>query len=176
MVESWEKQGAFVTPWQQVSVSPQGFPREKISPAEPIRASARCSQGKYLLPPRGCATETQVRPKEGRGWHARQPMASSREYRQNAALFLDPIALISSDDRPRPAGRESAHRGIGPRLPRRHLDLLGAELAGDQAYPGGMAAAVGARPDRNRRRDAARCRRGDARTEPARAGRAMAAA
>src|SRR5713226_8663646 len=51
----------------QLSVSPQGFPRENISPSASNPSFGRCSQGRYLLWPRGCLGETQVAPR-GLGW------------------------------------------------------------------------------------------------------------
>jgi hypothetical protein len=51
----------------QVSVSPQGFPREKIHVRGPRTGCARCSQGNYLLPPRGCSGETHVKLRESSG-------------------------------------------------------------------------------------------------------------
>src|SRR6185437_11391268 len=44
----------------QVSVSPQGFPRQKICCGVWKEASPRCSQGRYFLHPGGCTGETHV--------------------------------------------------------------------------------------------------------------------
>ena len=59
---------------RQVSVSPQGFPSEKIVSGGVDLDCARCSQGRYFLRPWACPWETHVRLRSGPGWYPRQPV------------------------------------------------------------------------------------------------------
>jgi hypothetical protein len=70
---------------RQVSVSPQGFPREKIVRSRQDLSFARCSQGKYLLRGRGCPGETHGEIRRRPGRHAGCPMATGPYNRQGAA-------------------------------------------------------------------------------------------
>ena len=102
MVERRGKQGALRRSLLgQVSVSPQGFPSEKnCCGAGGFRASARCSQGNYLLRPRGCPGETHGRLRAGPGWHARPPMARGPDNRQGAADSHRLIHPMTVQNRP----------------------------------------------------------------------------
>jgi hypothetical protein len=57
--------------WGQVSVSPQGFPREKNYPHPVEQGCARCSHGRYFFGRRDCTAETHVGLRGGEVWHAR---------------------------------------------------------------------------------------------------------
>ena len=59
----------------QVSVSPQGFPSEKIVFEGVDFGCARCSQDNYLLPARDCTLETHVGLRNSPGWYPRYPVA-----------------------------------------------------------------------------------------------------
>jgi hypothetical protein len=75
----------------QVSVSPQGFPTQKIRYPVWKSPSSRCSQGRYFLRPEGCTGETHVGLRGGRSGMPAQPWPQagiSGKVRADSIAFL----------------------------------------------------------------------------------------
>jgi hypothetical protein len=83
MVENGEKQGTGPRLFLgQVSVSPQGFPRQKFVVRGGNPGCSRCSQDNYFLAYRGCAWETHVRPRKAPGCFPAGPPEREADCRQ----------------------------------------------------------------------------------------------
>ena len=108
----------------QVSVSPQGFPRQKICCRVWKEASPRCSQGRYFLHPGDCTGETHVRLRSGRAGMSAHPWSRRRisgKVRADSIAF-SPFAGLHDRIKTHRAGADRARR---PDVPRRHLGGLG---------------------------------------------------